>query len=346
MNLKNTFKYHLLLAIIIVGMHIFDEYNKMGAKVFYNELALGISYLTTFNIAFFGTYIFNYKIVCPTTLAKKKIPQFIMGLISLFFVFAGIRYFMEEVVMYTITGFHNYSDRTRKFWYYIFDNAYYALKAGLFSSFMYFLFSYLRSTSKIHQLQLVHQKAKLDVLKTQLEPHFLFNTLNVFYSELAETQPKTAKSIHKLSELLRYLTYDAKTDFMPLQKEIKFIKDYIYFYEKRFENNMFLNLTIIGEVEQQKIPTLVLIHFVENIFKHGIINDKNNPARITIKIQEHFLELETFNKIANVKNYSSKGIGKENLYKRLKILFENNFTFTTKEENNSYVTYLKISLKH
>jgi sensor histidine kinase YesM len=346
MNLKNTFKYHLLLGFIIVAMHIFDEYNKIGSKVFYDQLALGISYLTTFNIAFFGTYAFNYKIVCPNTLAKKKIPQFIIGLFTLFFVFAGIRYFMEEIIMYNITGFHNYSDRTRKFWFYIYDNAYYALKAGLFSSFMYFLFSYLRSISKIHQLQLVHQKAELDVLKTQLEPHFLFNTLNVFYSELAETQPKTAKGIHKLSELLRYLTYDAKTDFMPLEKELKFINDYIYFYEKRFENNLFLNLSINGKIEQQQIPTLVLIHFVENIFKHGIINDKNNPAQITIIINEGFLELETNNKISNVKNYSSKGIGKENLNKRLRILFENNFTFNTKEENSNYKTYLKIPLKY
>lgn len=346
MNLKNTLKYHLLLAFIIIAMHILDEYNKMGSKIFFNQLALGISYLTTFNIAFFGTYAFNYKIVCPNTLAKRKIPQFIIGLFSLFFVFAGIRFFMEEVIMYNITGFHNYSDRTRTFWFYIFDNAYYALKAGLFSAFMYFLFSYLRSVSKIHQLQIEHQKAKLDILKTQLEPHFLFNTLNIFYSELAESKPETAKGIYKLSELLRYLTYETHEDFMPLHKEIKFIKDYIYFYEKRFENNFYLNLTIEGEIATQKIPSLILIHFIENIFKHGIINEIDHPAKITITIKENYLEINTENKISNVANYSGSGIGKENLKKRLQLLFEDDYELKHDDLNTIYTTYLKIPLKN
>lgn len=345
MDLKNTYKYHFLLAFIIVVMHIFDEYKKIGTDVFFNQLSLGIAYLTTFNIAFFGTYIFNYKIVCPKTLANKKIVSFILGFISLFFVFASIRYFMEEIVMYNITGFHNYSDRTRTFWFYIFDNSYYALKAGLFSTFMFFLFNYLRSTSKIHQLQLEHQKAELDVLKTQLEPHFLFNTLNTFYAELAETQPKTAKGILKLSELLRYLTYDAQKDYMPLVKEIKFIKDYIYFYEKRFENNLFLNIKINGEINNQIVPSLTFIHFIENIFKHGIINDKEFPAEITINIKDKSLIIETKNKISTVKNYSSTGIGKENLKKRLQLLFEDNYNFNYKNEDSIYQAYLKIPLQ-
>ncbi|WP_298516707.1 sensor histidine kinase [uncultured Kordia sp.] len=346
MNLKNTFKYHLLLAFIIIAMHILDEYNKMGSKIFFNELALGISYLTTFNIAFFGTYVFNYKVICPNTLAKKKILLFIIGLFSLSFVFAGIRFLMEEIIMYSITGFHNYGDRTRTFWYYIFDNAFYALKAGLFSAFMYFLFNYLRSMSKIHQLQIERQKAELDILKTQLEPHFLFNTLNIFYSELAESKPETAKGIYKLSELLRYLTYETKEDFMPLTQEIKFIKDYMYFYEKRFENNFHLDFTIKGAVTTQKMPSLILIHFVENIFKHGIINDMDHPAKITIDITSDFLEITTENKISIGQNYSGSGIGKENLKKRLQLLFEDAYELKHDEAHEIYTAYLKIPLKN
>lgn len=345
MNLKNTFKYHALLAIIIMFMHLFDEYNTMGSELFFKELPLGILYLITFYIAFFGAYIYNYTFICPQTLAKKKIVTFVLGLLSLFLVFAAIRYVVEEVLVYSITSFHNYPDHTRTFWYYIFDNAYYALKAALFSTFMFFLFNYLRSTSKIHKLELAHQQAALASLKTQLEPHFLFNTLNVFYSELAETQPETAKGIFKLSELLRYLTYETKKDFMPLEKELKFIEDYIYFYEKRFEANFFLDFNVIGDVHQQKIPALLLIHFVENIFKHGSINDKTSPAVCTIEIEEEHLSISTKNKIANVKNYSSSGVGRENLIKRLQLLFENDYNYNYQEQNGIYKTYLKIPLK-
>ena len=345
MELKNTYKYHFILAFIIVGMDLFRNYVTGGHNRFFSNLQVGILYKTTFYITFFSVYAINVGIICPKALAKKNLVYFIFGQISLFFIFAGIRYFLEEVIVYSIGGFHNYSDTSRRFWYYIFDNSYYSLKIILFSTFIYLLFRFLENKNKIHELKLEHQKAEMDALKTQLEPHFLFNTLNVFYSELANTQPETAKGIHKLSELLRYLTYEAQEDYMPLKKEIKFIKDYIYFYEKRFENNLFLNLVIKGDVKQQQIPSLILVHFIENICKHGIINDKDNPAKISITINTNSLELTTLNKVSTVKNYSTTGIGRENLKKRLELLFNKDFMFEHKELNNMYTAYLKIPIK-
>lgn len=345
MDLKNTTKYHLLLGAIIVGMHILDEYNKMGEKVFADELGLGMLYLTTFNIAFFGTYAFNYRVICPKTLAKKKVLLFIIGVVSLFFVFAAIRFFLEEIVVYNLLGFHNYSDRTRRFWFYIFDNSYYALKAGLFSGFMYFLFNYLRSISRLHELQLAHQRTQLDALKSQLEPHFLFNILNTFYSELQETQPSTASGIYKLSELLRYLTYESKPDFVRLEREISFVENYIYLYRKRFEKNLALTLNIDIRDTNSFVPSLIFTHFIENIFKHGVVQDKNHPAFIGVTTENGFLELRTNNKIAAVDGGRSAGIGKENLVKRLQLLYSGNFVFETKSDSISYNTYLKIPLR-
>ncbi|OSY88267.1 hypothetical protein WH52_05680 [Tenacibaculum holothuriorum] len=346
MKLKNTFKYHFILGFIIIAMDFFRAYVTGGHDRFFSNIQLGLLYKTTFYISFFSVYAINVGIICPRTLIRKNLTYFILGQISLFFIFAGIRYFLEEIVIYNIAGFHNYHDSTRTFWYYIFDNSYYSLKAILFSTFIYLLFRFIENNNKIHELQLEHKKAELDALKTQLEPHFLFNTLNVFYSELAETQPETAKGIHKLSELLRYLTYEAQKDYMPLKKELKFIKDYIYFYEKRFEDNLFLNLSINGEIRDQEIPSLILVHFIENICKHGVINDKENPAKISINISEDSLELKTYNKVSNVKNYSSTGIGRENLKKRLELLFNNDFSFEHKEINNTYTAYLKLPIKN
>jgi LytS/YehU family sensor histidine kinase len=201
---------------------------------------------------------------------------------------------------------------------------------------------YLRNQQKIHELKLEQQKAELDVLKMQLEPHFIFNTLNVFYTELVETQPDTAKGIHKLSELLRHITYDAHKDFIPLQKELKFIEDYIYLYQKRFENNLYLDFHVEGDAQQQQIASLVLIHFVENIFKHGDINNPNHPVEITIKISEEKLVLQTNNKVSNVRNYSTNGIGRENLKKRLDLIYPNQYTYEYKETDNQYSSHLTI----
>ena len=127
---------------------------------------------------------------------------------------------------------------------------------------------------------------------------------------------------------------------------MKFIEDYVYFYEKRFENNLFLNFSIDGDIKQQEIPSLILIHFIENIFKHGIINDSSTPAEISIKVNNNNLELITGNKVSSVKNYSSTGIGRENLNKRLQLLFNDNYIFNHNESNNTYSTYLKIPLKN
>lgn len=346
MKLKNTLKYHILLGFIIITMDIFRAYVTKGSERFLIEFdSLTILYKTTFYIAFFSVYIINIRFICPKTLAKKNLTFFILGQISLFFVFAGIRYFIEEIVVYSMGGFHNYHDSTRVFWYYVFDNSYYSLQVILFSTFIYLLLMFLKNSTRIHKLQLEHQKAELGALKMQLEPHFLFNTLNVFYTELVETQPETAKGIHKLSELLRHLTYEGQKDYIQLKKELKFINDYIFFYEKRFENNLYLDFKIDGEIGQQEVPSLVLIHFIENIFKHGITNDKNNPAQISIKIEANSLTLETKNKVSTVKNYSSNGIGRENLKKRLHLIFQDDYSFTHHETDNFYSSYLKIPLK-
>ncbi|MFY0604807.1 MAG: histidine kinase [Flavobacteriaceae bacterium] len=278
-------------------------------------------------------------------MARKSLVFFIIGQISLFFIFAGIRYFLEEIVVYSIGGYHNYHESRRVFWYYVFDNSYYSLQIILFSTFIYLLLQYQKNNNKIHELQLEHQKAEMGALKMQLEPHFLFNTLNVFYTELIETQPETAKGIHKLSDLLRHLTYDAQKDYIPLKKELQFINDYIFFYKKRFENNLYLNFNVKGDVDDQEIPSLILIHFVENIFKHGITNDKNNPVKITIEVANNTLILETQNKVSSVKNYSSNGIGRKNLQKRLHLIYKDKYDFTHKQADNFYISYLKIPLK-
>lgn len=325
-------------------MDFFRMYVTGGPNFFQRIEPVGVLYKVTFYLSFFSVYWINVGFICPNTLKKKNIPLFVVGQLSLFIIFAGVRYLLEEVIIYQIGGFHNYSERSRAFWYYIFDNSYFSLKIVLFSTFIYLLFVYLKNTQKIHELQLEKQKANLDALKMQLEPHFLFNTLHVFYAELADKQPETAKGIYKLSEFLRYVTYEAQEDYMPLHKELKFIQDYIYFYEKRFEDNFYLTLDITGTVGDQLVPSLCLIHFVENMAKHGILNDPHHPASISIAISASELVVRTRNKIAEVDHYSSKGIGRQNLETRLSLLYDQ-YTFTHSNDGQIFSAYLKIPLK-
>lgn len=324
-------------------MDFFGDYVYKGVEGFWNNFKYPYVFnVLMFYISFYAIYIINYFIVCPKTLSKKRIGFYVLSIIILFFGFAIIRFLLEEVILFHFTGVHNYYEAARKFLYYTFDNTYYALKAILFSTALYLFFEYIENQDRINQLQLEHKKAELSFLKSQLEPHFLFNTLNSFYTDLVDTQPKTAKDIHRLSELLRYVTYEAQQDFMPLHKEIKFIEDYIYFYRKRFENYLFLEYTIEGIVADQKIPSLVLIHFVENIFKHGTTNKKETPAKIAIQITNHEISITTENKVSFSEKYTNKGIGVENLVRRLNAIYKDDYELNFNEDNKIFKSFLKI----
>ncbi len=327
-------------------MFLFGEYVSTEGEGFKDKFQYpSFLYLITFFISFYTVYFLNYFLVCPRTVKKKQIPQFIVAAILLFLIYSGVRYLLEELLLFNITDRHNYDDGSRKFIFYVVDNSYYAVQAILYSTSLYLLFEYLENNKKMHTLQLEHKKAELNLLKSQLEPHFLFNTLNTFYTELVNVQPKTAKDIHRLSQLLRYVTYEAHQDFMPLNRELQFVSDYIFFQKKRFEDNLSLNYEVEGIIGNQPIPSLVLIHFIENIFKHGVLNDKASPAVIKIQITTERFTLTTRNKISHSENYSKKGIGEVSLRRRLSAIYGSSFQLKLVQNENIFNTYLSIPLR-
>ncbi len=341
---KGTFKYHILLVVFILVSGWISDYIYKGYDGFLENFDTPFSILSVFNLCFFTIYWINYRYICPRYLDQKPRYKFIFAVIAQLFLFAGLRYLIEEVIVYHITGQHNYVERTRKFYYYVFDNSLYAIKAILYSTVFYLLENYIITKDKIHQLEYDRKSAELNLLKSQLEPHFLFNTLNTFYTELIESQPETAKDIHRLSELLRYVTYETKSDLMPLESELKFIDDYIYFYKKRFEDQLHIDYELTGNPKDKSIPALLLIHFFENIFKHAVLNNKERPAQINIAISDKFLTLKSENAISDAENYTEKGIGSINLKRRLNNLYGNEYSFYAKKESDMYNTYLKIPL--
>ena len=267
-----------------------------------------------------------------------------MAFIGLAILFASVRYVLDEIIFKYFTGTGNYYGKSLELQFYFFDNLSNVIKTILYSTIIFLIFRFIKAKNKIFQLQLNHKKAELSFLKSQISPHFLFNTLNTFYSELMMTQPETAKDILKLSELLRYVTYESSSEFIELKKEIAFIKDYIYFYKKRFENELFVSFNIIGTVGEQKIASLVLMHFIENVFKHGVLNDKECEAHIEIKITDSDIYITTNNKFETSMKYMDSGIGVENLKRRLETVYNNKYTLEYSSKNSYFKSYLKLPL--
>lgn len=344
--LKYRWRYHILLGILIIIMDLYGDYiyKQKSSWVEYFDYPIYLFGITMY-ITFFSIYAINYKVLCPLMLSRKRIIHYIIGVIVLVFLFAGIRYLLEEVLLYSITGKHNYGDNFRHFGYYVFDNSYYASKCLLFSTAIYLFFRFVDHKEAIHQLKIENKKAELSLLKSQLGPHFLFNTLNSFYSELLiESQPKIAADIHRLSGLLRFVTYETQQDKILLKKDLKFIADYIYFFQKRYEDNLAVDYQVNGSVTDQEVPAMLLIHFVENVFKHGVVNDTSVKANITITIHPEAIEISTKNKISTSEKYVEQGIGYSSIQKRLTALFKNDFILYRKEEKPYFEAYLKIPL--
>ena len=148
-----------------------------------------------------------------------------------------------------------------------------------------------------------------------------------------------------LSDLLRYVITETEKDEVLLSKEIQFVENYIHLQKKRFEDQLYLDFVIEGSYTTEKILPSVLVHFIENVFKHGKLNKEEEKAVIAIVIKENFLELSTFNYNGAGENYSSTGIGFDNLSKRLEHAYKGEFTLEKIAEKNTFKTYLKIPLK-
>lgn len=323
-------------------MDFFGDFVIGGMKEFnYNFIWPYYLYVISFYLSFGAIYLLNFKLLAPKTLAKKKPTPFFVGLLILLVVFAGLRYVLDEIIVFKISGNHNYNEYSRKLWYYIFDNTYYSLKSILFSTSLYMVLLFNENKNRLHALQLEQKKSELEFLKSQIGPHFLFNTLNTFYSELLIEKPETAKDILKLSDLLRFVTYEVQSDFLASKKEVQFIQDYVYFYEKRYEDQLALDFMIKGKGDEKLIPAMVLIHFVENVFKHGLVTDKKDPATILIQFDEDNFEIRTRNKCSNSENYSRGGIGYKSVQRRLEVLFSDKFELTSTQENGYFNSHLK-----
>lgn len=308
--------------------------------------SLYIGLIITFFFSVFLVYLFNFYIFCNWFLNKKKFFIYLITIPVSLFLFAVIRYLFQEVVLFQITGVHNYVEQSREVAFYIKDNFFFGLPAVILSA-VSFLFWQFQETQKQNQeLLLENKKAEFQMLKAQVSPHFLFNTLNSFYSQLILKEDKMADDILVLSDLLRYVITETDKDEAMLSKEIQFIQNYIRLQKKRFEDQLYLNFSVEGDYSNEKILSSALIHFVENVFKHGKLNKETEKASIAIKVKDGFLEIDTFNYNAEGENYSSTGIGFENLTKRLKYMYNDEFILEKNEENNIFKSYLKIPLKN
>jgi two-component system, LytTR family, sensor histidine kinase AlgZ len=187
--------------------------------------------------------------------------------------------------------------------------------------------------------------AELQLLKAQVHPHFLFNTLNNIYSFSLGQSPKAPGMILQLSSLLSYMLYECKADEVLLEKEIAVMKDYIELEQARYGDNIEISLNIEGDIKDKYIAPLLLLPFLENAFKHGTSDQLEKPwLSMDIAVKQYTLHC----KIANSKNnhvpLSESGIGIENVRKRLQFIYPGSHELKTSDEGDFFVVSLRMEL--
>ena len=204
------------------------------------------------------------------------------------------------------------------------------------------------ASQKLKQREILLMKekteAELNFLKSQINPHFLFNTLNNIYSLAREKSDKTADVILKLSSLLRFMLYETKEKFIPISKESQFINTYLEIQKIRFDKRLKIEFQHSVTDNQELVLPLILLPFLENAFKHGASESTDNKfININLELNNDILNYSVINSFEKNDNEESKGIGLINFERQLKLVY-NDFRLQTEAENNIFTAKLYINL--
>ncbi len=300
---------------------------------------------STVSVIFYAFIVyFNWLVLIPNFLKKRNWIIYI----ALLMVLAGAVSPPKTLCFYLI--YNNYPDIQQ----YFLANQ----NIILFES----IFVCASSTAfKITQDWMLHERDKKDLqrqnlqselnfLRSQINPHFLFNTLNNLYALTLKKSDLAPETVLKLSEMMRYMLYECNEIEVPLSKEIQYLKNYLELEKIRLGNQFEVNLEIEGEPGHLNIAPLMFVPFVENSFKHGVSNTLNDGfVNIRLKIEDPSVHMEISNSRPDQKLILSKkksgGIGLVNIKRRLNLIYPENHSLDIRENNNNYAVSLSINLK-
>jgi two-component system LytT family sensor kinase len=330
--------YHLGGWLLVVAYDLVSIWREGGKNVRVSML-LQFSFCVSMASVFYYCFLFAY----PRYLRKGKALQLILALIFVPVVFSITRYLLEQVLYPPLFNVSNYPDDVNLL-YYLWDNLYYGVAVTVVSAAIWSAQQAFNKQEENETLRKEKQQAELAFLQAQINPHFLYNTLNYIYSLAYPVSDPLADAIIKLSNLMRYMLNKSADGKVDLQQDIDYLQNYIDIYRLRFEDSFFVDFKVDENLAGKRIASLMLIPFVENAFKHGVVNDAQRPVKIQIKLIGDQLVFTVSNKINRNQKDQSSGIGLDNTRRRLQLLYPNQHELLIADNGQSYKTTLNIDL--
>lgn len=332
---------HLVYWLLIIGLLVlqlmFSDIKRDSAYIIVN-----IGYFSIINVSVF--YI-NYTLLIPQLL--KKYWYYIVSLIALIVLMSAAKTIMavlyRDQVLQRInskTGISEEISLTTFIVTTIFSSGFFIISGCLIK----FALDWFGNIRIQRSLETEKKDMELQFLKSQLNPHFLFNSLNNIYSLAYQKSDKTADAILKLSEIMRYMIYESNDSWVTLSKEIEYVQSYIELQKLRFKDGAAVVMTLNGEIDDQRILPLVLISFVENAFKHGVANDPSDPIRINIIANQKILHFSITNKKNNANKDHVGGVGLNNVERRLQLLYPERYKLNIVNSATHYTSELMLDI--
>lgn len=341
-NTKKLFTWFIIFYLITDVLRGIVEADSIATALKYSIQPHIIGLTISVGFVFF-LYVLSSYYVFYRWYNKKPFWANLLIALLLAVLIIWFRYLLEEVVFRNLFGFGNYR-KDVSLWYYFFDNAYYLLQyCGVGIVFYFWQYSKYKD-ERTNQLLMENQRMELDLLRSQTNPHFLFNTLNNIYALVHSNSDKALNAIEKLSLLLRYSLYKTSSTVL-LEDEISQIKNFIDLESIRHKDPPHLKLNIEGVTKAIKIPQFLLLPFVENAFKHGKLHSIDTPILITLKITDSEINYTVINDIEDKKKDKVGGLGLDNLKKRIALLYGDKHTFIVKREHSIFKAQLIIPLQ-
>ncbi len=313
-------------------------------KVSANLQRIDLIYSALFHISIIEAVILNLWILIPQLLNKKKYVLYFLGLSLVILV--GIQlnnftfnYLTDRILNnYYFISYYNFFDLLKFFLVYLSITTLLKLSKSWFKM--------QELNSKLLLIEQEHIKSELKALKSQINPHFLFNSLNLLYALAIKNSNHTPDAIIQLSDILRYVTYETKQEKITLKNEIKLINNYLDLQKLRVEKDIQIKFTSKVENPDFLIPPMLYLPLIENSFKHGIGRSINNTfvnIKLIGKLNSVRFEIEN-NLPGDLKEQvqDEEGIGLENIRKRLALVYPEKHTFEVKEESDRFKVILSI----
>jgi len=330
------------LGFWVLSFFVFLYLFKTGAK----PEKIDYVYTILFQLTLIPAVYINIELLLPKLGNRKRILFYLFSLVILIILFAWINY----------NFFDNWSAKVFPDYFFIsyftfgeivaFFTVYIIITMLLKLSKSWFLVSALQT----ELLEKEKQKAKVELkaLKAQINPHFFFNTLNSIYSMALDKDERLPGTVLQLSDLMRYFLYGSRDNFIPLEKDLTVVKEYIALQKLRSNAQLDIETKISGEIGDQQIAPLLLITFLENAFKHGAKGSTENTfIKLTINVEKDKLNFTVENNkgyIDEVKTGDHNGLGLENVKRQLELLYPGKHLLNIKDEHDRFTVALQLSL--